>query len=505
MYGLREVLQDAHEITEISDSSPVVTICLHRLLLAILHRCFGPKNLLAWRQLWEAALFDMRRLDEYFERWQSRFDLFDTEHPFFQTAGMSTDKPLPAVSLFDEISCNNNPTLFEHASNEPPRPLTRDAVARGLIARQAFALGLGVSPKVTIKGKEFATGMRKDGPLARGLFVLLRGDNLFETLLCNLTEYGNSDDDVPIWEQDDSEDMVGAPSVLGRLDLYTFQSRRLRLVPPQAESMPLVERIHFAQGRALARDEGDPMKPYSREKKRGWVAFRLKEEKAVWRDSSALLELAQDPDRPIPALNWIARASQEGIVDRRKTCMLDVLGAATKPGKATSLILWRHERIPLPLEYLTDKALVSEIKVALHLAEYCGKALREAGYRTAQYLLKPDAPEKADQDRVRTYVESLSIERSFWPCLDVAFRRLLVDLPGDSSLGHLAHKRREWFCGVLRPAAQRAFRGRTGHLDQTGRALRAVAIGETHLGRALGRIARSHNIDCKRERTGGGE
>ncbi|MBU0608857.1 MAG: type I-E CRISPR-associated protein Cse1/CasA, partial [Armatimonadetes bacterium] len=53
--GLAEVLIRAHEIREIADPSPLVTVALHRLLLAVLHRVFAPTDERAWEQLWRAG------------------------------------------------------------------------------------------------------------------------------------------------------------------------------------------------------------------------------------------------------------------------------------------------------------------------------------------------------------------------------------------------------------------------------------------------------------------
>lgn len=50
--SLGGVFARSREIRELYDPSPLVTVSLHRLLLAILHRNFGPRNLDAWRDLW---------------------------------------------------------------------------------------------------------------------------------------------------------------------------------------------------------------------------------------------------------------------------------------------------------------------------------------------------------------------------------------------------------------------------------------------------------------------
>jgi CRISPR system Cascade subunit CasA len=495
-YGLKDTLLRAHEVRELRDDSPLVTIALHRLLLAILHRNFGPTSLSAWKCLWQGGRFDADRLTAYLERWRGRFDLFDTDRPFYQTGNMSTEKPLPVAALSDELACNNNATLFDHSTNDNGRAASPARAALGLVARQGFALGLGVSPDVTIKGRVVKTGNRKDGPLARGLHILVRGDNLFQTLLCNLTQYSPSEDDVPIWERDDTEPVANQTRSDGRLDLYTFQCRRLRLVKVAPACSEVVQ-VYFAQGRVPDPGELDPMKPYRRHEKHGWVVFSIDEEKAVWRDSSALLELASDAERPIPALNWLARAAAEGVVPRSAIYNLDTFGVGTQPGKATSVILWRHDRMPLPLAYLDDRGLVEALKTALAIAEDTAKgALRGSVWLTACTMLKPDEPRKADSDRVRALVDSLAPERLYWSRLEVPFRRFLVDLPGDNSQEHRTRMLTAWTCNVLRPAALRAFDESAGQLDHSARVLRAVAVGRRYLGGELARIVRERKITC---------
>ena len=67
--GLRDTLVRAHEIRAIVDPSPLVTVALHRLLLAVLHRVFGPLNAAAWARLWE-----QERLDECVEEMKRLLD-----------------------------------------------------------------------------------------------------------------------------------------------------------------------------------------------------------------------------------------------------------------------------------------------------------------------------------------------------------------------------------------------------------------------------------------------
>src|SRR6516225_3753501 len=85
--GILAALGEARRFTEIRDASPLVTVALHRLLLAILHRVFGPETPDAWEELWKAGRFDAAILGGYLKstRVYPRFNLFDPKHPFYQT------------------------------------------------------------------------------------------------------------------------------------------------------------------------------------------------------------------------------------------------------------------------------------------------------------------------------------------------------------------------------------------------------------------------------------
>ena len=71
--NLGQTLARAHRLREILDNSPLVTVSLHRFLLAILHRYYGPKNEETWIALWQQGRFDGAPLESYWERWRSRF------------------------------------------------------------------------------------------------------------------------------------------------------------------------------------------------------------------------------------------------------------------------------------------------------------------------------------------------------------------------------------------------------------------------------------------------
>ena len=75
--GLYEILARAHEIKTLVSDFSMEKVALFRLLLAVLHRNFGPQTTREWQDLWKKKKFDKEKLESYFEKWHDRFNLFD--------------------------------------------------------------------------------------------------------------------------------------------------------------------------------------------------------------------------------------------------------------------------------------------------------------------------------------------------------------------------------------------------------------------------------------------
>jgi len=490
--SIRDALARSHELREIRDKSPLVTVALHRLLLAILHRCFGPSDLDAWEAIWAAGHWDEHTLNRYLDRWHDRFDLFSGERPFLQTAGMETKSPLPAVSLFDEHSSGHNPTLFDHATDAEPVGLSPADAARGLIARQNYAVGGGQSPTCIIRGTKFKPGNRRDSPLARGLSILMCGNNLFETLLSNLALYPSDrheeeqDEDLPLWEREDPEEIMHRKMPAGRLDLYTWQSRRLRLIPEEVNGQIVTRRVHFAQGRVLDESVRDPMKPYYFDADRGVKQFRMSTIRHVWRDSAALFQLAKEPDLAPAAITCVSRAIDAGILPVHRRHTMAVCGTTTEPGQAT-ILAWAHHVLPLPLHYLDDEDLVDHLQRSLELAEDLGESYRQCVCRLSRRLLFPaadvdkrlSAPQRKEVEQM---VGHFGRDRPYWVGLEIPFLRFLEDLPGDWD--HQEAVRLRWARLLVRHVLD-TFDQACVDVEGTGRHLRAQVEAK---GRLVGEV-----------------
>jgi CRISPR system Cascade subunit CasA len=462
--GLLETLSRAHEIVEVFDSSPVITASLHRLLLAVLHRNFGPASTDEWKSMWQANHFDRRVLQDYFQKWYRRFDLFDQHHPFYQVAqpGNRKWKTVPINDLLAEQSRGNNPTLFDHTYDDGCRPLSANLAARGLVAIQNFKLrGLsGLGPNFV------------DAPLAPNVVFLLRGENLFKTLMLNLVCYDprkdepmpSSTEDCPAWEQDG---LLTSSIPNGYLDYLTWQTLSLRLQPADSGSTAIeIGSLRMALGRNLRNDGSflDPAVAYRRDLKWGWNGLRFRKQRALWRDSTSLFRSAEEDKYHQGLLCWVGLLVQRGIVERSAVYRLDACGMCTDRAK---IEFWRHERMPLPLDYLADETLVNDLQFILNKAEAVGKALKNALWTFAKGAVAT-AEGRTQRDAARNLVEHLGDDRLLWAKLEAQFYRMLPALPKDRE------KAIEEWMTRLRGAAWEAFDEATRDLDRSARTLRAL-------------------------------
>ncbi len=290
--GLRDALAQAHELRALHDESPLVMAALHRLLLALLHRAFGPATYDEWATLWKAGQWDAAQLDAYLDCWRHRFDIFDPERPFYQAPDERV-KPKSVVSLIHDVASGNNPTLFDHHTEAGGITLTPAQAARMLVAAQVFGLC----------GTKGPTMQFTDAPCARGVIFLVQGETLFETLALNLVRYTDDaplprwPDDRPAWEMDDP--FTPDRSVpRGYLDYLTWQNRRVLLLPEATTDGVVVRQVTIAP--ALRLDSGvlDPMKHYRKDEKRGPLPLPFTEGRALWRDSAVLFRLHDEGHQP---------------------------------------------------------------------------------------------------------------------------------------------------------------------------------------------------------------
>lgn len=532
---LREVFAQAPRLWQIADPSPIVTISLYRLLLAILHRSLhGPRNAAEWARTHDAGAWDTTMIDTYLTTWRSRFDLFDARYPFYQTPGLSAVHPDAATVLTHERASGRNAALlFDHTQREHAW-LTPAVAARALLAQHNFSVGGLIS--YDSSRESIANKYVKMTPLLKAAVCLVRGSTIFETLMLNWVQYSPDDaqpfpfhgDDLPAWERD----APTAPAERipdGYVDLLTWQSRRILLLPrllstsdPAASSASsasgdanassrsggqlVVEQAVLMKGYqfspAFERWTSETMVTFKKNPKASgatggepWSALMLSPDRVVWRDSEALFQSIPDRHTRPRTLTWLSSLMLQGFIDERRVLPLDVFGMI--PDQA-NIEDWRHASLPLPLAILNDNAQLEVIGQALAFAEalgsllapypvkltHNGKSTRSPLGVLAEDLLVGTSGRAADSDARASLVESFGAPLRYWAQLDTPFRALVLALPTDVATD--AYGQRQVGASALarwRQQVERAvrvvFQQVTTDLETSARTLRAVARAQT--------------------------
>jgi CRISPR system Cascade subunit CasA len=482
--GLRELLTRAHEIREVYCDSPLETVAIYRLVLALFidgFSCSPDEEI--WMQTWHQGYLTSEDVAAYFDRpeHQGRFDLLHPERPFYQHPLPLAKEVAPLSKLFHAEASGNNGTLFDHSMDDVPRTLSMPTIARGLVATQASAIGGGVSEPFNLS----------HGPLVGGAVFWIRGHSLFEALLLNappddkarMQAFANVGQ--PAWRRP-LPALHERRASEGYLDYLTWQSRRITLVT--TETAPLVATgVYLTQG-----DRNDPVtdplmaRVIPQDTKKPPFPFNFRAEKALWRDANLLLQLQATDKGFGPRTFWwlrdFAPTWYQNEADWRGRCeLVDVFGLVNDQAK---IELWRQERLPVYLGYLSEPDRVQQLGVYLKDAEDQAFLLKEAMKHLATYLLDApaageDDPPKPDPKAVNNLVQALGAETRYWTALEPGFHRFLARL-ATLPLEQIRTVRWEWTEHIFQ-TARTAFRETTATLDQQARQLRAVAEGERRL------------------------
>jgi len=496
-YSLQDVLLYPARIREVVDTAPTVTVSLHRLLVAILHRALrGPKDSDEWAEMWEAGEYDTRAVDSYLEAWRERFDLFHPDRPFYQSTNVALRYEQPITKLTHELaSPANAASLFDHSLPEFMW-FTPAQAARYLVAHQNFAVGGLVSG--TGKDK-YSTA----APLCKAAICLAKGSNLFQTLMLNLHRYSPEDDipfpseknDLAAWErQNGPEPVERIPT--GYVDLLTWQSRRILLIPGdtsgvlqkgksddvQLTGVIIMKGYQFPKDLDFAAYE--TLVPFQRPSpKKPFAPLFLREDRSLWRDSLALLQARRgriDNNYQAPRLvQWLGDLVADEILSHGKIIPADVYGLTTDRAK---VLFWRHERFPLPTSVINDPVRLREVHRCLELAERVSSLLADV----LRSVVREALPDGSKEKDVRDVLNSLGPERHYWPALDTPFATLLNDLahlgnglPIESAAYQepMVEIYLTW-ANVVARVCRRAFEASIASLRDTPRGVRAVALRE---------------------------
>ena len=185
--------------------------------------------------------------------------------------------------------------------------------------------------------------------------------------------------------------------VKGYLDYMTWQSRNIHLSQEDLR----VRCCQIQQNRKLEKQSiQDPYKCYRKDEKKGFVPLSIDPQRAIWRDSYTLFQTVDESFKRPDVFNWLARVEtykRNGDIQAKSSYSFTALGIATDVRKPGSVLLWRHERLPLPLEYLKNEYLIGKLKDALEMAEErtgAAGVLSRATWNMARRIIAPEADAK---------------------------------------------------------------------------------------------------------------
>ncbi|GAA1448850.1 type I-E CRISPR-associated protein Cse1/CasA [Nocardiopsis tropica] len=460
--SLTEVFEQASQVRRLVGDVPTQDFVLLRLLLTVLHDAIdGPEEMRDWAGLWNGGEGDLPadRVRDYLAEHRDRLDLLHPTTPFLQVPDLRTAKG--EYSSLDPIVADvpNNARFFTMRAHGAERMEFAEA-ARWLLHVHAYdtsGIKSGVVGDPRVKGgKVYPQGVGWAGNLG-GVYV--EGDDLRATLLLNLLPLGTNNThpytgDRPAWRHAPvtAEALGGVEAETrphGLRDLYTWQSRRVRL----HHDGEAVHGVLLAYGDPLTprnRHDLEPMTAWRRspaqEKKLGEAVVYLPRDhdpsRSAWRGLAALVTgrvrgaqqrgEAAEIVRP-RVLNWIARLTRKKYLAAGFLIRTRLVGAVygTQQSVIDEIV---DDTVAMPVVLLNeqDSTLGQTAVDAVNDAEEAVMVLGDLATALAEAAgAETEAPRATARDRG-------------FAALDEPFRKWLRDLrPSDNPL-YPAEQRRQW-------------------------------------------------------------
>ncbi|MBM9624589.1 type I-E CRISPR-associated protein Cse1/CasA [Streptomyces zhihengii] len=436
--SLKQVFAQASGLRQILGDLPTQEFALLRLLLAVAHDALdGPATIKDWVQLWEDDNC-FAPVGPYLSAHARRFDLLSIATPFFQTAGLRTAKG--EISSLNRIVADvPNGEPFFTARMPGVKRLSFAEGARWVVHAHAYdtsGIKTGVVGDARAKnGKVYPLGVGWAGNLG-GVFV--ERPTLRETLLMNLVATDTpgievDEHDEPAWRRQPTGPGAGERTPTGMRDIYTWQTRRLRLAFDN----------HGVTGVVLG--YGDPLSPrnlHTCEPMTAWRRSPVQEKKlneslvylprehdadaAAWRGIATLINARTNPDgtaeppvmlRP-RVMDWVSRLVSEGPLDSGLRVRARFVGA--KYGTQQSVV-----------DELVDEALVMDLallhQVDTRCAEQAIAAVQDAN--RAALAVGDLAANLARAAGIDTEGPRTSARDRAYGAIDSSYRDWLINLP----------------------------------------------------------------------------
>jgi CRISPR system Cascade subunit CasA len=375
--GLMDVLAQAHELVSITDPSPAVELGIYRILIALIIDAYDVHRYRQLVNLLRAGRFDIDALDQYVSSvGERRFDLFDPDYPFLQISEEAADglSREPASRLLQHLPSGSFWLHFHHQRSDL-QAFSPAVCARALSTVAPFMTAGGAGHSPSING-------------APPWYVLVLGNNLFETLVlncCVMIILGQEGDAPPAWRITEKITRVERGQVRDCKSIcegYTWRPRSVRFIPSQggqctytgAQSDVLVQEMAYSFGAMFRGDWQDPAVAYFTNE-RGSFAIKPSAERELWRDVGPLALLRKEDyekskgkvrySRPAIVDQYL-QLQRDGYVGSSDRLEIAVYGMRTDQMKVFE---WQCERLALPANVASNPRAASTTQYCIELAE----------------------------------------------------------------------------------------------------------------------------------------
>jgi CRISPR system Cascade subunit CasA len=398
LMGLRAVLVRAHRISSLGLGFPAqIPALLRQLLIPILLDAgLVPVSYEQWADWFNAGEFSPAqdsKVEAYLAEHRGAFDLFDPVRPFGQVAQLATGKDTTSsiAQLIAPVASGNNVPIFSAYTDADDLQLSPGEAALWLLHAQCWDTA-GIKPGAVGDPavKAGKTTGNPTGPLGGLGVVVPTGRTLHETLLLNLpVRYGGLDPrDAPQWRRP-STSAWQQRSAVDVMDLLTWQSRRIRLIPAESEHGIVVNRVVMTAGDRLGEmPEWEPHTLWRRGadvKGRPDVVRprRHSPGRAAWRglDSLIAMDLPAGGEGALTSrlLRQLGEIQAEELIDLGHPVDIEVHGY--KYGTMSAIFEDNvFDSLPLPVLALTGEGEVREavLRIAAQAGELEGAVNRLA-------------------------------------------------------------------------------------------------------------------------------
>lgn len=463
--SLTDALLHAHAYVDLAGEMPTQDAAMLRLQLAVLHTVFSrvdgngvpapfeePRDALQrWGELWQLGHFPEQPIRDYLDKWQDRFWLFHPERPFWQVPEVRNGIEFGGKKLNGERSESGHTVrLFQNVSGGECEKLTYAQAARWLVYLNGYD-ERGGRPKAGNKPRHGVGWLGQIG------FIIVKGKNLFETLMRNMVLAEREEDlleeQKPCWElnQIRTEQSTEVPMPWNAAELLTLQSRRIIL--KRSLDMKGVAGYELLGG-----DYIEPRDAFS-EKMTIWRRVSKENEKRVympqqhdpsrqlWREFPAILN--KESHKP-GVLNWNLQLQNKGILSRKEQIVFQIVGVRYDEQEASVKDCYT-DQLSVQLELLNvlgrrwTERIEREVQNCMEAAEKIGqldKGLKLAGgLDPSRFKAFKDAQKMTEAARAQFYF-----------AVDQPFRRWLQGI--DPETDEPVEKAAEWQVQAYRLAAE---------------------------------------------------